>query len=395
MESIVDLVSGALRGSPLDRLSSRLDESPEVVERGVEHATPLLVASFAKRAQSEQGAEYLVSRVRDDSQPQLEPSELGQVLSDPAAIQRTTQSSGGFLGGFFGNELNTILDMVTSASGLKRSSASTLVGLIAPLVLGWIGRNVKSRGLSAHGLSQWLADEGEKVSARVPAGFSSMFASGAGGPAPHETSAPRVGHAEIERSRQPTARKASAYGLPWLLVTLAALALVLVWGLRRGARDVAAPPISVAPEAERSERQPVAGTDLLVLRDDARQLQAFFQEEQGSVPQRFVLEGLDLDTASADIASNAMLDAAARTLAANPNARARLEGHTDNRGDEQQNQSLSQRRAEAVRSYLVRQGVRETQLSAVGMAARHPIADNDTPEGRAQNRRVELVVVQR
>lgn len=393
MESIVDLVSGALRGGTLDRLSSRLDESPAAVERGVEHATPLLVASFAKRAQSAQGAEYLFSRVRDGSQPQLEPSELGQVLSDPAAIQRTTQSSSGFLAGFFGNELNTLLDMVTSSSGLKRSSASTLVGLLAPLVLGWIGRNVTSKGLSAPGLSQWLADEGKKVSARVPAGFSSMFA---GSPPPREESAPRVGHADIERSRQPAARKASAYGLPWLLVTLAALALVFVWGLWRGEdRDVAAPPVAMAPEGERSERQPVAGTDLLVLRDDARLLRIYFQEEQGSVPRRFVLEGLELDTASADIASNAMLDEAARTLAANPSARVRIEGHTDRRGDEQQNQALSQRRAEAVKRYLVRQGVAEAQLSAVGMAARNPIADNDTPEGRARNRRVELVVVER
>jgi outer membrane protein OmpA-like peptidoglycan-associated protein len=67
-------------------------------------------------------------------------------------------------------------------------------------------------------------------------------------------------------------------------------------------------------------------------------------------------------------------------------------GYTDSRGAEDMNLRLSKERAEAVRDYLITQGVRESQLKAVGKGEANPIADNDTAEGRANNRRVELVI---
>jgi outer membrane protein OmpA-like peptidoglycan-associated protein len=69
-----------------------------------------------------------------------------------------------------------------------------------------------------------------------------------------------------------------------------------------------------------------------------------------------------------------------------------VEGHTDARGSDQKNQELSQHRAEAVRDYLVEKGVDSERVAAVGRGEASPIADNDSAEGRATNRRVEIVV---
>jgi outer membrane protein OmpA-like peptidoglycan-associated protein len=69
-----------------------------------------------------------------------------------------------------------------------------------------------------------------------------------------------------------------------------------------------------------------------------------------------------------------------------------VEGHTDSQGGADFNQKLSQRRAEAVRTYLVSRGIASDRISAEGMGLSHPVADNGTPEGRANNRRVEIVV---
>jgi outer membrane protein OmpA-like peptidoglycan-associated protein len=69
-----------------------------------------------------------------------------------------------------------------------------------------------------------------------------------------------------------------------------------------------------------------------------------------------------------------------------------VEGHTDSQGGDASNQELSQGRAQAVRDYLVARGVPSDRIQARGLAATRPIADNKTPEGRASNRRVEIVV---
>ncbi len=90
--------------------------------------------------------------------------------------------------------------------------------------------------------------------------------------------------------------------------------------------------------------------------------------------------------------AGAQLDEAAAFLAAAPGRRARIEGHTDSRGSANLNQALSQQRAEAVRDALVARGVEAARLVAVGRGSDRPIATNDTPEGRARNRRVEIVL---
>lgn len=69
-----------------------------------------------------------------------------------------------------------------------------------------------------------------------------------------------------------------------------------------------------------------------------------------------------------------------------------VEGHTDNVGSDDYNQRLSERRAEAVRSYLTSQGIAESTVVARGFGESRPVASNGAPEGRQQNRRVELVV---
>jgi outer membrane protein OmpA-like peptidoglycan-associated protein len=87
------------------------------------------------------------------------------------------------------------------------------------------------------------------------------------------------------------------------------------------------------------------------------------------------------------------LDRVAQALSAQPTeSQIVIEGHTDARGSDQRNQQLSQQRAEAVRDYLVQRGVDSQRLAAVGRGEAAPIADNDSAEGRATNRRVEIVV---
>ena len=79
-------------------------------------------------------------------------------------------------------------------------------------------------------------------------------------------------------------------------------------------------------------------------------------------------------------------------LLAHPGLTIQVEGHTDNVGSDEFNQTLSEERAQAVRDYLVEEGVQASAVSAKGLGKTEPIASNNSSIGRARNRRVELVV---
>jgi OOP family OmpA-OmpF porin len=67
-------------------------------------------------------------------------------------------------------------------------------------------------------------------------------------------------------------------------------------------------------------------------------------------------------------------------------------GHTDTDGEDASNQTLSEKRAQAVADYLVKAGLPADRFTATGYGSTQPVASNDTDEGRAQNRRIEFVV---
>jgi len=90
-----------------------------------------------------------------------------------------------------------------------------------------------------------------------------------------------------------------------------------------------------------------------------------------------------------------ILNQVALVLRANPQVKGvRIEGHTDSQGNAQKNKVLSQKRAEAVRDFLIQKGgIEASRLFAVGYGPDKPVADNRTAKGREENRRVEFVIL--
>jgi OmpA-OmpF porin, OOP family len=108
---------------------------------------------------------------------------------------------------------------------------------------------------------------------------------------------------------------------------------------------------------------------------------------------RVAVYGINFDTGKAAVLpdSETVLGEVAKLLQENPDLKLRVEGHTDNQGAAAANQALSEKRAQAVVAWLVAHGVTASRLTAKGLGQAAPVADNSTPDGRAKNRRVELV----
>jgi OOP family OmpA-OmpF porin len=111
-------------------------------------------------------------------------------------------------------------------------------------------------------------------------------------------------------------------------------------------------------------------------------------------PKNFTLNNVEFDSGKPTlrVSSFKELDEIAEYMKWKADESYEISGHTDNVGKDEDNQKLSQQRAEAVKNYLVKKGIKATRITAKGYGATKPVADNETPEGRQQNRRTELLI---
>ncbi len=140
----------------------------------------------------------------------------------------------------------------------------------------------------------------------------------------------------------------------------------------QGALPAAAPPVSAPPPAP----APTA-------------------TEQALVEKGRVTLNIQFDTNMAVVKDSYFAELAelASVMRKHPHLRVMIEGHTDSVGNDGFNQELSQKRADAVRDFLsIRFGIDAARLDAIGFGETRPVADNDTPEGRQENRRVEAAL---
>ena len=118
-------------------------------------------------------------------------------------------------------------------------------------------------------------------------------------------------------------------------------------------------------------------------------------QRQGDTIRLQAPENITFDTNRADVKPQfqPVLGQLAQSIQQYPGTVVQVEGHTDSVGSASYNQTLSENRAGAVRSYLIQRGVEANRLAAVGYGLTRPVADNSTAAGRAQNRRVEVLIV--
>ncbi len=116
---------------------------------------------------------------------------------------------------------------------------------------------------------------------------------------------------------------------------------------------------------------------------------------KASAAHRWVLVGVNFDFNSAKLKSESypILFHALQALLQNPDMKVEIQGYTDNIGPEKYNVKLSERRAQAVKDYLVAHGVAASRLTVKGYGSANPVASNKTADGRAMNRRIEFKVI--
>jgi outer membrane protein OmpA-like peptidoglycan-associated protein len=274
------------------------------------------------------------------------------------------------------------IDSIASVAGIKNSSASSLLGLLGSFILSFLRKHSDTFGLNASGLARVLTDQLGAFKHLLPTGITSLLGS---------AEVPRA----VTKEREPLSFW--LWLLPLLLLGAGILGLLTQL---RGCSNRQEVQTQAAKVGQALSSITLPGGVTLSVREGGfyYNLVNFLKNPADtSVPRTFVFEDLNFQFATTNLTpeSKKTVDDLVIILKAYPSAVVRLEGHTDNVGDAAANLKLSQDRASAIKNLLVSGGIDAARLSTDGFGQDRPIDTNDTAEGRAKNRRTELVVTRK
>jgi hypothetical protein len=162
MASILDTLSNHLDAGMLSQLTSRLGANQDTTSRAIAAAVPLLLGALAKNASNPEGAERLHQALTRDHD--------GSVLDQPATITDNQRVNDGqaILGHILGDRRPVAEQGISQASGLDISKVGPLLAMLAPVVLGAVGRTRAKEKLDSQGLARVLGQERADIGSRAP-----------------------------------------------------------------------------------------------------------------------------------------------------------------------------------------------------------------------------------
>jgi OOP family OmpA-OmpF porin len=408
--SLIDSVKNLATPDLSSRIASSLGEP-------VQGVTSALTGSISSMLLAVLGKTADPSAMRSVFNTVTDPANDGHVLDNPAALVGAPEGAmsalgGQFLSNIFGARGAAVNDVLARASGLRTGSISSLMRLAAPLLLGVLGKRARDDSLNAGSLTRLFEDERDSIERAAPVGVAGALGLSEPTAAMYEREA-SYETPPVEQPSRVYAAEEQTTGIRWLwpaLVALAAIALFL------GTRAKHRGPPPMADTTTVPSR--TAGGEVAELASGIQQLRlpnGNVLSVPGSSAEAKLVAFLNDSTRSADDTSWIVLDrihfesnssqldpdAENQTknisdiLKAYPGAVAKLGGYTDSTGSNAANLRLSRSRAESARSSIEHNGLSATRVSADGFGSQNPVATNSTDDGKAQNRRVALLVIKK
>jgi outer membrane protein OmpA-like peptidoglycan-associated protein len=359
-------------------------------EQSVSRALESCVAAIFGGLAGKSGDTGFLKRILDMAPGAPGTVSWSQMASSAADPNSSLMISGKhLLAALFGSGESAVTSAISRAHHLPPASAATLLTMAAPVVTSFIGKQVRDSGMTMASLASILQHESGTIQSALPSGLQEIFWPGAVGTA---TVSPVVAQA-VRRERH----------FNWLIPALicSAIGIILAIVLTRPQR----PTVGQIPSARYGEASRVAIPPACTLPANVRvrpggpasRLQAYLRNPAANTLGPTGLNwnvafskgsAILLPTDQADLRDLAMV------LKNCPNVHMTIVGYTDNTGSAAGNLRLSRARAASVVAALESRGVPANRLTAEGRGQANPIASNSTPEGRARNRRVDILVTQ-
>ncbi|MCC7246227.1 MAG: DUF937 domain-containing protein, partial [Saprospiraceae bacterium] len=378
MANLLDTIKNHLSPELISMAASALGENESGISKALGGLAPTILSGILNKSSDSGAMGSIFNALSNFDSNTL--NNLGSLIgggnlahNDPKDI------AGQFLGSLFGSKVPAITNAVSSFSGIKQSSTSSLLGLVGPLIMGVLSKKISSGGLNVSGLANMILGEKANILGALPTGMGSI-----------------LGLADLGGSTGgSTSSSTSSTGNSWLMPLL--LLLALGAGVMYYMKNCTAP---AAPAKEKEMVQTPAptpapapaGLSFPTGTEEANML-AFIKDGAAAIDKNkwfnFPEIQFDVNKATIKAESEAKLNAVLAVLNEFPAVKLKIGGYTDSDGNDAANLKLSGERAKAVFTWLTGKGIAADRLPEPGgYGETHPVAANDTPENKAKNRRI-------
>lgn len=458
--NLLELAKSYLTDGVVGQVSTMLGENEQNTQKAFNGALPAILSGLVQKSAEPGGTSAIMDMIGEVMSPNRAAGDVvspnGGILSQLSGLLTSGTQSNGLLSmgasiiqSLFGSKTDAITGALSSYSGIKQSSASSLMSIAGPILLSVLGKKLASDGTGISGVAGLLSSQSATIQSAIPSGFGALLGSipglsllgGLSGKV-NDLTSPSVNTTRVTTPVVPPSRPAPAYvdtddrssgggnrWLPWLLLALGAVALFyflrscgndsstslegtadsLSTSINNAATDVdaaadsAGSTIGAAMDSAGSavgeattalgaffKRKLPSGYELNVPENGIENnLIKFIEDKNVAVDKTtwFNFGRLVFDTGKATLLPNSKEEVKniAEILKAFPDVAIKIGGYTDNTGSADLNKKLSQDRANTVVSELVQLGIAESRLEAEGYGPEFPVATNDTEAGRAQN----------
>jgi outer membrane protein OmpA-like peptidoglycan-associated protein len=446
--NLLDLLKGQVTNQLSGQASKFLGEDEGMIGKALGGIFPSLLGSVIQKGSDKSGAESLMNLLSDQDDGILD-NISGLFAGGGSSVNSLMGGGSNLLSGLLGDKVGGIVDLISSFSGLKKGSSSSLLKMAAPFLMSFLGKQVKSQGIGTKGLMKLLKGQKENVASALPAGAGSLLGLSGfnlGGMAKNAFGdvSDGVGNLTektvgIGSDALDTGKKVGGSLLKWL-IPLILLLVVLGWfgiktctpidnatemtkdaatGAIETINDAAGEVANVAGDAtnavvDAAEGAIAASSEFInstIQNVNEAGLSAlgkvkFMAGSAGEKMKNYIDGGangtnefnfgqLSFESGSAKITASTAneIDNIAAILKAYPGLNIAIEGHTDSTGTDETNKKISNARAEAVKNRLIIGGIDGNRISTFGHGSSKPIADNSTEEGKNQNRRIVVRIV--
>ena len=457
-QNLISTLTGLLgNSSTIGLVSSMLGEDSSKTQSAITSAVPALLGGLLNKASDAKGASEIFGMLKDGNHDGGVLDNVSGLLSSNTGFQGLLSSGLPMLKSLFGDKADTVVNGLAQSSGISASSSSSLLSMAAPLLMGAVGKEVKTKGLDATGMMGFLGSQAGFLKEVAPAGllswlglssfdsitgkFSSLLGSTASTVSNVTNQAANVAGSAANMATGAAGaaiEKGAGIGRFLFPILLGAAALIGGIMLLRGCNNEAANKIKDAANTVQNTASDAANTvgnaanSAITATESAvtatgAAANAVVESiksklpsgvelnvSKGSLEDKFVtyladpkaeidkttwfdFDNLNFETGSDKLteASKVQLTNVYEILKAYPDVSIMLGGYTDNVGSESSNKRLSEKRATYVSHQLEKMGIEKARLAHKGYGQEHPVASNDTEEGRAKNRRISINVTKK